>query len=119
MLSDDVWRTRYGSDPSIVGRAINVNGIPHTIIGVMPPRFAFPENHRLWVPLARYGEPTSREERPLQIFARVKRGLSIEQARADLAAIGARLARTYPRLTRTGASAPVRCVNGCSRIRSS
>src|SRR5512147_1418262 len=37
MLSDDVWRTRYASDPSVVGRSINVNGIPHTVIGVMPP----------------------------------------------------------------------------------
>ena len=96
MLSDDVWRTRYASDPSVIGRAINVNGIPHTIIGVMPPKFAFPTNQRLWVPLARYGEPAPRDQRGLQVFARVKRGLTIEQARADLSAIGAGLAKTYP-----------------------
>jgi len=65
MLSDDVWRTRYNSDPGVVGRAISVNGVPHTIIGVMPPRFAFPTNHRLWVPLAKYGEPSPREVSPL------------------------------------------------------
>ena len=96
MLSDDVWRTRYASDPSVVGRSIKVNGIPHTVIGVMPPKFAFPENHRLWVTLARYGEPTRRDERSLQIFARLKRGVSIDQARADLSSIGAGLAKTYP-----------------------
>jgi hypothetical protein len=47
----------------VVGRAINVNGRPHTIIGVMPPRFAFPETQRLWVAIAEYGEKTSRDYR--------------------------------------------------------
>jgi len=96
MLSDDVWRTRYASDPSVVGRSITVNGVAHTVIGVMPPKFAFPENHRLWVPLAKYGEATPREQRGLQIFARMKRGVTLEQARADLSALGAGLAKTYP-----------------------
>jgi hypothetical protein len=53
LLSDDVWRRRYGGDPSIVGRAISINGRPHTVIGVMPPKFLFWENQRLWVPLVR------------------------------------------------------------------
>ena len=44
MLSDDVWRQRYDGDPAIVGRSILVNGLPHTVIGVMPPKFMFPEN---------------------------------------------------------------------------
>ena len=96
MLSDDVWRTRYASDPSVVGRAINVNGVSHTIIGVMPPRFAFPEIHRLWVPLAKYGEPLPREQRGVQVFARMKRGVTIDQARSDVGAIATRLAAAYP-----------------------
>ena len=50
MLSHEVWQTRYSGDAGVVGRAINVNGRPHTVIGVMPPRFAFPETQRLWVP---------------------------------------------------------------------
>ncbi|HEX6976325.1 MAG TPA: ABC transporter permease, partial [Vicinamibacterales bacterium] len=96
MLSDDVWRTRYASDPSIVGRSLNVNGVPHTVIGVMPPKFAFPENHRLWVTLARYGEPTGRDVRNLQVFARLKPGVPIDQARAELNSLGTSLAKTYP-----------------------
>ena len=96
MLSDDVWRTRYASDPSVVGRAISVNGKAHTVIGVMPPRFAFPENHQLWVPIAPYGEATGREQRGMQVFAKMKPGVTIDQARADIASVAAGLARTYP-----------------------
>jgi putative ABC transport system permease protein len=97
IISDDVWRRRYNADPQIIDKAININGVSHTIIGVMPPRFAFPENHRLWVPLARYGEKTRRDERSLQVFARLKPGITIDQARADVGAIAKRLAETYPK----------------------
>src|SRR3990167_1482844 len=96
ILSDDVWRSRYHSDPNIVDRAISINGRPHTIIGVMPPRFAFPENHRLWVPLAPYGEPTTRDERNAYVFARMKPGVTLEQARSELKKIASQLERTYP-----------------------
>src|SRR6188508_297098 len=87
MLSHEVWQTRYSGDAGAVGRAINVNGRPHTIIGVMPPRFAFPETQRLWVPLAEYGEKTSRDERSLQVFARLKPGVTVDQVSADMSGI--------------------------------
>ena len=96
MLSDHVWRTRYGSDPSVVSRSIMVNGRAHTVIGVMPPGFAFPENHRLWVPLAEYGEATPRDQRGTQVMAKLKPGITIDQARSDLASVAARLASEYP-----------------------
>ena len=96
MLSHEVWQTRYSADPTVVGRAISVNGRPHTIIGVMPPRFAFPETQRLWVPLAEYGEKTTREERGLQIFARMKPGVTLEQVSTDMNGITERLAAAYP-----------------------
>ena len=96
LLSDDVWQRRYGGDRNVIGRAINVNGKPHTVIGVMPPRFAFPETQKLWVPLAPYGERTSRTDRSLQVFARLKPGASIDAASSDVAAVAGRLASTYP-----------------------
>ena len=96
MLSHEVWQTRYSGDAGAVGRAINVNGRPHTIIGVMPPRFAFPETQRLWVPLAEYGEKTSRDERSLQVFARLKPGVTVDQVSADMSGIAGRLATAYP-----------------------
>src|SRR5206468_246644 len=51
MLSHGVWQRRYASDPSVVGRAINVNGTPSVVVGVMPPRFQFPQRAQLWIPL--------------------------------------------------------------------
>ena len=96
MLSNEVWETRYGRDGGIIGRAININGRPHTVIGVMPPRFAFPETQRLWVPLAEYGEKTSRNDRNLQVFARLAPGVTLEQMSTDLAGITGRLAAAYP-----------------------
>jgi putative ABC transport system permease protein len=97
MLSDEVWKVRYNADPSIVGRSISINGFPHTVIGVMPPKFMFPETQRLWVPLAPYYESTARDVRALQVFARLKPGVSAEQASTDLAGVTGRLATTYPK----------------------
>ncbi len=96
MLSDDVWQRRYNGDPSIIGRAVSVNGRPHTVIGVMPPKFMFPETQRLWVTLAPYFASTARDERGLQVFARMKPGVTMEQATADLNGIAGRLATVYP-----------------------
>jgi putative ABC transport system permease protein len=96
LLSDAVWQQRYQRDPSVVGRAITVNGKAHTVIGVMPPRFAFPETQKLWVPLAEYLETTPRDERGLQVFARLKDGTTIDQARTEIQSITSRLAATYP-----------------------
>jgi putative ABC transport system permease protein len=97
MLSDEVWRQRYAGDPGIIGRSISVNGFPHTVIGVMPPRFMFPETQRLWVALAPYYESLPRDVRPLQVFVRLKPGVTIEQASADLGNVASRLASAYPK----------------------
>ena len=96
LLSDAVWQQRYQRDPSIIGRAITVNGRAHTVIGVMPPRFAFPETQKLWVPMAEYLESTARDERGMQVFARLKDGTTPQQASTELQAIAARLAAEYP-----------------------
>ena len=96
ILSDILWHRRYHGDPNVLGRRILVNGKPHTVIGVMPPNFAFPENQRLWIPL----EPTTtkdrRDARYLFAFGRMKPGVTAERAREELNAIAGRLARDYP-----------------------
>ena len=96
LLSDDVWQRRYNGDRAIVGRAISVNGRAHTVIGVMPQGFRFPETQRLWVPLAPIAEPTRRDNRGTQVFARMKAGVTMAQARADVEGLAARLATLYP-----------------------
>jgi len=96
ILSDDVWRRRYDADPSIVGRSIAINGRPHTVIGVMAPKFMFPETQRLWVTLTPYADKAQRSERNLQVFARLKPGVTVDQALTDLNGIARRLESTYP-----------------------
>ncbi len=99
VLSDEVWKRRYSADPSVIGRAVSVNGRPHTVIGVMPEGFKFPETQQLWVPLAPYEEKSGRDARSNQVFARLKPGVTLPQARADLEAVTSRLAATYPNVS--------------------
>ena len=96
LLSDDVWTHRYAADRSVVGRSISINGRAHTVIGVMPEGFKFPETQRLWVPLAPIAEANRRDKRNTQVFARMKPGVTMAQARADLEGVSGRLAATYP-----------------------
>ena len=100
LLSHEVWRNRYNSDASIVGRAISINGKPHTIVGVMPQRFAFPQTTRLWVTLAPYAESTPRSARMLQVFGRSKDRMTPEQVATDLSGVGAGLATDFPATNR-------------------
>jgi putative ABC transport system permease protein len=84
LLSYGVWQRRYAADPSIVGRTITVNGNPHTVIGVMPPKFQFPEQAQLWIPQAPIEFAAPRSARNLLAMARLKPGVSLTDARADL-----------------------------------
>jgi predicted permease len=86
LLSHGVWQRRYAEDPSVIGRIITVNGNPHTIIGVMPPKFQFPEQAQLWIPLAPIEFSSPRSARDLQVMARLKPGVSLQEARRDIAA---------------------------------
>jgi predicted permease len=92
-----VWQNRFAGEPDIVGRSIRVNGQTAEIIGVMPEGFRFPFledvwlTHRIDVPSLSRGAGQD-----LDAFARLKEGVSMEQARAELEAVGARLASTFP-----------------------
>lgn len=96
LLSDDLWKRRYNSDRSIVGRAIQVNSRPHTVIGVMPPHFRFPENQYLWLPLSEFAISQQRAARGLEVFARLKPGKTVEQAQQESDAVAANLAAAFP-----------------------
>lgn len=101
ILSDDLWRRRYSADRSIVGRAILVNARPHTVIGVMPPRFRFPENQYLWLPLSEFVfNQTNRAQRGLETFARLKDGVTLQQAQTEADAVTANLAAAFPESNR-------------------
>ena len=91
LLSHGVWQRRYAADPSVIGRTISVNGNPHTVIGVMPPKFQFPELAQLWIPQAPIEFASPRAARSLQIMARLKPGVSLPEAGRAIAAVADRL----------------------------
>ncbi len=95
LLSHTVWTTRYHADRNILGRSILVNGTPHTVVGVMPPKFAFPQNQRLWVPLAPLATKDARDLRNLFAFGRLAPGVTMQQAALEVGAISDRLGREY------------------------
>jgi putative ABC transport system permease protein len=96
ILSDEVWRRRYNGDAGIIGRSVTVNGRPHTVVGVMPPRFAFPEVQKVWVPLGPLADNEPRSNRSLFTFGRLKPGVDLTRARADVARMAAANAAAYP-----------------------
>ncbi|HEY7058518.1 MAG TPA: ABC transporter permease, partial [Vicinamibacterales bacterium] len=96
ILSYHLWTTRYQSNPEVIGRHIQVDGKPYTVVGVMPPRFEFPENQRLWVPLAPFANVDTRDSRSLFAFGRLKPGFTQAGATDDLRAIASRLEQQYP-----------------------
>ena len=93
LLSHGVWQRRYAADPAVIGRTITVNGNPHAVVGVMPPKFQFPEQAQLWIPQTPIEFASPRSARNLQVMARLKPGVSFEEARTDIASVADGLAR--------------------------
>ena len=97
LVSDGLWQGRFGGDPGVLGRSIRVNGEPATIVGVMPPGFRFPLLQDLWVNLRPDPTALKRDEgRRLEVFGRLKPGVTMAGAGANLAAITRRLGAEYP-----------------------
>ena len=116
VLSDVLWRRRFGSNPSIIGTAVTLDGRPHTIAGVMPPDFYWTSitvtpsrgpHPELWVIAAGHeipgrpgpadvSPPTDRRTGYLRAVARLKPGVTIEEAEAEAAAVSKRLESEYP-----------------------
>jgi putative ABC transport system permease protein len=96
LISHALWSNRFHRDPQVVGRTIQVNGVPSVILGVMPERFEFPEMQKLWVPLTPFASKEPRSNRSLMPFAKLKRGVTDAQATAELKGISRRIAEQYP-----------------------
>ena len=99
VLSDAVWRRRFGADPGILGKQLNLNGEPWTVVGVLPAAFNPPLGVRPELYRALRRPATSGCGRGcyvLRVIGRMKPGVTIEQARIDLGGIAARLAREFP-----------------------
>ncbi|HYJ80137.1 MAG TPA: ABC transporter permease [Longimicrobiaceae bacterium] len=96
VLGYELWRQRYDGDPGIVGKTIRVNGEESEVIGVMPEGFLFPISQEIWVPM-REVAPAKRGEGPtVEVYGRLRPGVSRAQARTEMSSIARRLALTYP-----------------------
>lgn len=109
ILSYAVWQRRFGGSDEVIGRTEVMNGKPTTIIGVLPAGFAFPDGHELWMPLVYRPDPTTRDSHYLSGWARLRDGVSLDEARAELATIGAQLAMEHKK-TNTNKSFDLRLV---------
>ncbi|HEY5060552.1 MAG TPA: ABC transporter permease, partial [Gemmatimonadaceae bacterium] len=98
ILSDGLWRRRFGADPSVIGQKVDLNSVPRTIVGVMPAGFVFPPSAELWTPLSVSGAfGRERDGRTLTgVLARLRPGVTVAQANADVHGIMQQLAREYP-----------------------
>ncbi|HKP14391.1 MAG TPA: ABC transporter permease, partial [Blastocatellia bacterium] len=109
ILSHGLWQRRFGSDPGVVGRPVNMNGRSYTVVGVMSPQFQFPSpQDELWVPIAfDPQEAANRGNHSYEVLGRMKPGVSLEQAQAEMNTIAARLKQQYPEVVKTDASVVV------------
>ncbi|HET9981982.1 MAG TPA: ABC transporter permease [Longimicrobiales bacterium] len=108
LLGYDVWRNRFHADRRIIGRTIRANGLQATVVGVMPPRFRFPETEEIWLPLrldalkVEWGEGQQ-----LSVFGRLKPGVSLDAANVELSGLAKRIAAEHPE-TNKGVTATAR-----------
>jgi putative ABC transport system permease protein len=109
ILGENLWKRRFGGDPSIIGRAIALNGETYTVVGVVPANFQLPSfgiwHDQVWVPLAFPAEEAAnRGDHFLEVIGRLKPGVTLQSAQAEMETIAARLAQQYPDFnTRIGA----------------
>ena len=100
VISHGLWQRRFGGSPDAVGKTITITGNPHTIVGVAPANFKTPvpgpKPPDLWFPIAFNFDESRRRSDFLNVVGRLKEGATVEQARAELEAVAARLAEEHP-----------------------
>ena len=103
LLSEGLWRSQFGSDPSIVGRTIQLDGVPYAVLGVLPAALRLPTEYssrtisQVWVPLALGpADPQARGSHYLNVLARLRPGSSLAQAQAELDAMTRGWLQAYP-----------------------
>jgi len=101
VLGENIWAQRFGADPKIIGQIIHLDGKPYTVIGVMPQTFSFPKTAELWLPMALSpADWKVRNNHMFMVLGKLKPGVSLDGANAELRAISNRLAVTYPATNR-------------------
>jgi len=96
LVSDALWRDRYGSDPGLLGGRLSLNGEGFTVIGIMPPGFSFPDQQDLWLPLPYDPVTTSRGQAFVRVLGRIPSGVDPGRAGTEINTLAARLTTAYP-----------------------
>ena len=95
VLSDALWRRRFGADPGVLGRSLLLNGEPYLVVGVMPRELGFPSRAELWTPFCL--DPASREPEPyLEVVARLRAGTGVAAAQSAMDLVARRFAAAFP-----------------------
>ena len=101
VISHALWKARFDSDPRVVGRVVKLGSVTATVVGVMAEGFGFPRRERIWTPLRVNGSALAPRTGPdVSVFGRLAPNVSIDDARAELRVVGARMAASYPQTHR-------------------
>ncbi|HML16601.1 MAG TPA: ABC transporter permease [Bryobacteraceae bacterium] len=96
ILGNALWHRAYGGDPAVLGRSVKLMGQPFTVIGVMPPGFDYPDHSEVWVAAGAFFDFPSRTAHNFRAVGRLRPGVTMERAQADVGAISRRLKQQYP-----------------------
>ena len=96
LIGHGLWQRRFGGDSNLVGQTLTLHGRSHTVVGIMPPGFAFPEAAQLWTPLVIDNPESQRMTHQYGGLARLKPGITIGQARTEMTEIARRIAEAHP-----------------------
>ncbi|HEX3941631.1 MAG TPA: ABC transporter permease [Acidobacteriaceae bacterium] len=99
VLSDRIWKADFGGDPGVLGRTVKINDISYTVVGVMPTGFTFPfgnaNSSQVWLPIQLGDKDRARDDDQYNVIGRVRKGVSIQAASAEMAVIQKRIAPEY------------------------
>jgi predicted permease len=96
VISYGMWQREFGGDAKLVGREVRLNGEPYTVVGVAPPGFSFPGRIDVWTPAVLAEDKSQRGSNYLKVVARLKDGVTVAQAQAQMNQVASALARQYP-----------------------
>lgn len=102
VLSASAWAAYFGRDRNVIGRSVSLNGVSYTVIGVLPQNASFPADGEVWLPLSLLDQPTqqSRVWHSVRVLGRLRSGVTLTAARADMQTIAQRVAAAYPATNR-------------------
>jgi putative ABC transport system permease protein len=96
MIGEGLWKRRFGGDPSIVGRSLTLSGVDYTVVGIAPASLALLSNGDIWIPLTIQPEREIRLNHVILVTGRLKPGITLEQAQAEMDTVAARVSQQYP-----------------------